>query len=65
MSIYITCVGVVAFLTIVSVVLWMATMKFMATSKNVDLVGGKLENSDASIRKAITHLKITNEWSDN
>lgn len=30
--------------------------------ERVDLVQGKLANSDSSIKNAIVYLKITNEW---
>lgn len=31
-------------------------------SKDINLVQGKLENSDLSISEAISYLKVTNEW---
>lgn len=31
--------------------------------KNIDLVQGKLANSDSSIAEAMSFLKLTNEWS--
>lgn len=30
---------------------------------SIELVQGKLENTDLSIAQAIKHLKITNQWS--
>lgn len=30
--------------------------------KHIDLVQGKLQNSDSSIANAISFLKLTNEW---
>lgn len=30
---------------------------------SIELVQGKLENSDLSISSAMSHLKLTNEWS--
>lgn len=32
-------------------------------AKKIDLVQGKLQNSDTSIAGVVRHLKITNEWS--
>lgn len=31
--------------------------------KHIDLVLGKLQNSDSSIANAVSFLKLTNEWS--
>ncbi len=31
--------------------------------KSIDLVQGKLANSDSSIADAVSYLKLTNEWS--
>lgn len=30
----------------------------------ISFIGNKLENSDASIKEAITYLKITNKWDE-
>ena len=32
-------------------------------AKKIDLVQGKLANSDSSIASVVSYLKITNEWS--
>lgn len=63
MTTFITCLATVAFLVIVSFVLGGIIAKELDRSDSINLVGGKLENSDASIKEAVMNLKITNEWS--
>lgn len=44
---------------VVSIVLFFNFRK----AKKIDLVQGKLTNSDSSIANVVSYLKITNEWS--
>lgn len=58
--IYMIVFGVLA---IAAIVLAVIVTKTLNSNQNINLVGGKLENSDASIGEAMSYLKITNEWS--
>ncbi|MBD5543250.1 MAG: hypothetical protein HDR01_03125 [Lachnospiraceae bacterium] len=57
--IYVIIFGV---LVIASVILAIIVTKILNSDKSIELVGQRLENSDASISDAMTYLKITNEW---
>lgn len=50
-------------LLIASVILAIIVTKALNKNKSIELIGGRLENSDASISDAVNYLKITNEWS--
>lgn len=50
-------------LVIASIILAIIVTKTLNSEKNIELIGGRLENSDASISDAMSYLKITNEWS--
>lgn len=49
-------------LLIASIILALIITKSLNSDESIDLIGGKLENSDASISDAMTYLKLTNEW---
>lgn len=51
-------------LMIASVILAIVVTKTLNSEHDIELVGGLLENSDASISDAMSYLKITNEWSE-
>lgn len=49
-------------LIIASIILAIIVKKTLNAEKGIELIGGRLENSDASISDAMSYLKITNEW---
>lgn len=49
-------------LVIASIILAIIVTRTLNSDKSIELLGGRLENSDASISDAMTYLKITNEW---
>lgn len=54
---------------IISLVLFSVVVGFLVGWKmdaagNINMMGGKLANSDASIKDAMPYLKITNVWSE-
>lgn len=51
-------------LIIGAIVLAFVVNHALKKSDSIELVQGKLENTDFAISEAISHLKITNEWSD-
>lgn len=50
-------------LLIASIVLAIVVMRSFRNGKNIEIIGGQLENSDTSINDAMQYLEITNEWS--
>lgn len=48
---------------LVTMILGIIMSIILKRSDSIELVQGKLENSDCSIAKAIEYLRITNEWS--
>uniref|UniRef100_UPI0040569392 hypothetical protein n=1 Tax=Acetatifactor sp. TaxID=1872090 RepID=UPI0040569392 len=50
-------------LAIGAVILGIMISKSLKESNTIELVQGKLQNSDSSIADAMSYLKITNEWS--
>lgn len=49
-------------LVIASIILAIIVTKILNSDNGIELIGGQLESSDASISDAMTYLKITNEW---
>lgn len=62
MSIGLIYVIVFGVLIIASVILAVIVTKTLNSDKSIELIGGRLENSDTSISDAMSYLKITNEW---
>lgn len=58
--VYIIVFGVLA---IAAIILAIVVTKTLNGEEDIELTGGRLENSDASISDAMSYLKITNEWS--
>lgn len=56
-------VTVVASLIIGGIVLAIIVSRMLRKEDGIELVQGKLENSDSAIADAISYLKVTNEWS--
>lgn len=50
-------------LLIGAMILAVIVTKILKKCNSIELVQGKLENSDSAIADAIPYLKITNEWS--
>lgn len=50
-------------LAIGAIVLAIVVNSTLKKSDSIELVQGKLENTDLSIAKAMSYLEITNEWS--
>lgn len=50
-------------LLIAAIILAVIVTKTLNKSESIELIGGQLENTDASIKDAMAYLKITNEWS--
>lgn len=48
-------------LVIASIILAIIVTKTLNSDKSIELLGGRLENYDASIRDTMTYLKITNK----
>jgi hypothetical protein len=46
-----------------AVILAVVVMQVLKRTDSIELVQGKLENSDSAIADAMPYLKITNEWS--
>lgn len=53
---------VLGVLLVASIILAILVTKELNSDKNIELLGGQLENSDSLISDAIPFLKITNEW---
>ncbi len=49
-------------LLVASIILAIILSKILNNDKGIELTGKRLENSDSSIRDAMSYLKITNEW---
>lgn len=56
-------VTVVASLIIGGIVLAIIVSRMLRKEDGIELVQGKLENSDSAIADAMSYLKVTNEWS--
>lgn len=56
-------ITVLSGLVIGAIILAVVVNHALKKSDSIELVQGKLENSDFAISKAMSHLKITNEWS--
>ncbi|MDE6421664.1 MAG: hypothetical protein K2K87_14250 [Lachnospiraceae bacterium] len=50
-------------LVIGAIILAVIITRMLEKSDSIELIQGKLENSDSAIADAISYLKITNEWS--
>ncbi len=50
-------------LLIGALVLFVVITISLNKSDSIELIQGKLENSDSAIADAMSYLKITNEWS--
>lgn len=64
MTTELVCVVAIAVILIGAVILALAVPKLLRNSGSIELVRGKLENSDNSIKDAMSYLKITNEWGE-
>lgn len=64
MTIGMACLCVFGGMAVAAVVLGIMIMRTLNRGHNVQLVSGKLENSDTFIRDALSYLKITNERSE-
>lgn len=62
MEIGIVYLVVFGILAIASILLAVIITKTLNRDNSVNLVGGKLENSDLPISDAMPYLKLTNEW---
>jgi len=51
-------------LVVFSILFAISIIQTLKKAPNVNLTGGKLENSDAFIKDALPYLKITNVWSE-
>ena len=49
-------------LLVASIILAIILSKILNNDQGIELTGKRLENSDSSIRDAMSYLKITNEW---
>lgn len=58
------CVITLGIMLIGAIILAVIVTITLNNSDSIELVGRKLENSDASISDAMSYLKITNEWRD-
>lgn len=56
-------ITVVASLIIGGIVLAIIVSRMLRKEDGIELVQGKLENSDSAIADAMSYLKVTNEWS--
>lgn len=50
-------------LVIGAIILAIIVTRTLRKGESIELIQGKLENSDSSISDAMSYLKITNEWS--
>lgn len=50
-------------LIIGAIILAVVVTQVLKRTDSIELVQGKLENSDSAIADAMSYLKITNEWS--
>ena len=50
-------------LAVGAIILAIIVTSVLKKSDSIELVQGKLENSDSAIADAMSYLKITNEWS--
>lgn len=50
-------------LVIGAIILAVVVTQVLKRTDSIELVQGKLENSDSAIADAMSYLKITNEWS--
>ena len=47
-----------------AIILGIIVSRALKNGKSIELVQGKLENSDSYIADAMPYLKITNEWDE-
>lgn len=55
---------VLGFLLVGAIILAVIVMRTLKSTDSIEIIGGKLENSDSAIKDAMPYLKITNEWSE-
>lgn len=63
MGMLLTYIGVFGFLLLVAIIFGFIYMGYLKKKDDIEIVQGKLQNSDSSISEALPYLKITNEWS--
>jgi hypothetical protein len=55
---------VASILIVGAIIVGIISLQILKKADSIELVQGKLENSDSAIEMAIPYLKITNEWSE-